>query len=128
MKHIAICVQPFFDLIVSGEKTIESRWSNRKIAPYNKVKKGDIIYLKESGKDVFYMTTVKDYREFELTEEIADQIKREYSNEIKIDLFKNWEECRHKKYLTLIWLNKIEPICQLKVKKSNGAGWLILGE
>ena len=37
MKHIAILRQPFFDMVLSGEKTIESRWSMNKVAPYNKI-------------------------------------------------------------------------------------------
>lgn len=52
MKHIAILRQPFFDMILNGTKTIESRFSMNKCAPYNMVKAGDIILLKETGKDV----------------------------------------------------------------------------
>ena len=35
--------------ILSGEKTIESRWYKKKIAPYNKIKESDKVYFKESG-------------------------------------------------------------------------------
>ena len=43
MKHIAILKQPFFNMVLNGEKTIESRWSMHKVAPYNKVSVGDEI-------------------------------------------------------------------------------------
>ena len=46
MKHLAILRQPFFDMVLNGEKTIESRWSMNKIAPYKKVNIGDEILLK----------------------------------------------------------------------------------
>lgn len=48
-KHIAILKQPFFDMVLSGEKTIESRWGMHKVAPYNKVSVGAKILLKETG-------------------------------------------------------------------------------
>lgn len=50
MQHIAILRQPFFDMVLSGEKTIESRWSMNKVAPYGKVSVGDEILLKELAK------------------------------------------------------------------------------
>lgn len=52
MKHIAIFRQPFFDMVLCGEKTIESRWSKNKIAPYHRVNIGDDILLKLSGSPV----------------------------------------------------------------------------
>ena len=59
MQHVAILRQPFFDMVLSGEKTIESRWSMHKVAPYGKVGIGDEILLKETGKDVTATAKVK---------------------------------------------------------------------
>lgn len=46
MKHIAILRQPYFNIVLNGEKTIESRWSMHKVTPYGKVNIGDEILLK----------------------------------------------------------------------------------
>ena len=62
MKHIAILKQPFFNMVLNGEKTIESRWSMHKVAPYNRVSVGDEILLKETGKDVTATAKVKDVK------------------------------------------------------------------
>jgi len=59
MQHIAILRQPFFNMVLSGEKTIESRWSMHKVAPYGKVNIGDEILLKETGKNVTATAIVK---------------------------------------------------------------------
>ena len=48
MFHIAILRKKYFNLILSGKKTIESRFSYNKIAPYKQVEVGETIYLKES--------------------------------------------------------------------------------
>lgn len=84
MQHIAILKQPFFDMVLSGEKTIESRWSMVKVAPYKKVSVGDKILLKETGKDVTAIANVKKVQFYELT-----------------------------------------PVAPIKVKRSNGAGWIV---
>lgn len=37
-------------MVLNGKKTIESRWSMHKIAPYDKENIGDLILLKETVK------------------------------------------------------------------------------
>ena len=38
--------------ILNGEKTIESRWYVNRISPWNRIKKGNTVYFKESGSPV----------------------------------------------------------------------------
>lgn len=128
MKHIAIMRQPFYNMVLNGEKTIESRWSMHKIAPYNKVKIGDEILLKQTGKDATLKAIVKDVKFYELTPVIAEQIKIDYGKEIGIDKFENWQTILHKKFCTLIWLDELKKISPIKVPKSNGAGWILIKE
>ena len=126
MKHIAILRQPFFDMIMSGEKTIESRWSMHKIAPYGKVNIGDEILLKETGKDVTATAQVKRVEYYELTPAVVEEIRMNYGKQIGVDRFKNWQSFLEKKYCTLIWIDNIKQISPLSVKRSNGAGWILL--
>ena len=126
MKHIAILRQPFFDMVLSGEKSIESRWSMKKIAPYNKVKIGDEILLKLTGQPVTAIAKVKDVKYYELTPDIVEQIRVKYGKEIGTDKFEDWQSTLKKKYCTLIWLENIQTISPINVPKSNGAGWLVL--
>ena len=126
MKHIAILRQPFFDMVLSGEKTIESRWSMNKIAPYNKVGVGDEILLKLTGQPVTATAKVKDVKYYELTPEIVEDIRIKYGKEIGTDKFENWESTLQKKYCTLIWLDDVKKIRPMQVKRSNGAGWIVV--
>jgi ASC-1-like (ASCH) protein len=52
MEHLMIVKKKYFNLIISGKKTIETRWSKNKITPYEKVKIGETILIKESGKPI----------------------------------------------------------------------------
>ncbi len=128
MKHIAILRQPFYDMILRGEKTIESRWSMNKIAPFNKVQIGDIIYLKISGRPITAKAEVQDVKFFSLTPKLAGEILEKYGERIGVKKFKNIEKYLNKRYLTLIWLNNVERIEEIKPPKSNGAGWIIMRE
>jgi len=47
--HLAIFTQPFLDLLLDGEKTIESRFSKVRCAPYGQITEGDLVFCKESG-------------------------------------------------------------------------------
>lgn len=107
MKHIAILRQPFFNMVLSGEKTIESRWSQNKCAPFNKVKVGDTIYIKQTGCAVTATAKVKDVKYYNLTPEIVEQIRIKYGKQIGTDKFEDWESTLNKKYCTLIWLSDV---------------------
>ena len=126
MQHIAILRQPFFDMVLSGEKTIESRWSMNKVAPYGKVSVGDEILLKETGKDVTAVATAEKVLFFKLTPEIVEEIRLHYGKQIGTDKFEDWEATLHKRYCTLIWLSNVKNVAPIKVKRSNGAGWLLM--
>lgn len=126
MKHLAILNQPFLDMILGGEKTIESRWSKNKIPPFEKVAEGDEILLKESGKTVVAKAKVRRVKYFHLTPIIAEEIREKYGKEIGIDRMTNWSEVKNKRYCTLIWLGNIEKVEKITAPKSHGSGWLIL--
>ena len=128
MKHIAIFQEPFYSFVINGKKSIESRWSNKKIAPFDKVKEGDILYIKKTGCNVTATAKVKLVKYFFLTPEIAEDIKKVYGNEICTDYFDDWEKYKNKNYCTLIWLDNVKNVDEFMVKKSNGAGWLVLKE
>lgn len=128
MKHIAILRQPFFNMVLCGEKTIESRWSMNKIAPYNKVKVGDVIYLKETGKAVTASAKVKRVKYYNLTPEKVEEIRVKFGKEIGTDKFEDWQSTLQKKYCTLIWLEDVKCIEPMKVPRSNGTGWLVINE
>lgn len=126
MKHIAILRQPFFDMVLSGEKTIESRWGMNRTAPYGKVSVGDLILLKETGKPVTATAKVEKVCFYELTPEKVEEIRVKYGKEIGTDKFEDWQTTLQKKYCTLIWLKDVKTVEPMSVPRSNGAGWLVL--
>ena len=63
--HLAILTPGWIDLILDGSKTIESRFTKVRCAPFGKVHEGDSVYLKESGGLVKGMFRVAGVETFE---------------------------------------------------------------
>jgi hypothetical protein len=47
--HLAVLTEPFLSLLVNGTKTIESRFSRVRCAPYGCLARGDVIAVKRAG-------------------------------------------------------------------------------
>lgn len=47
--HLAIFQEPYLGLILAGKKTIESRFSVNRIAPYEAAERDDLVLLKRSS-------------------------------------------------------------------------------
>jgi len=60
MDHLAILSKErdMLSRIISGEKTIESRWYRNRRPPFKTITPGDTVYFKESGGSVVVKATV----------------------------------------------------------------------
>jgi ASC-1-like (ASCH) protein len=85
MHHVAIMNKSWklIPKILSGEKTIESRWYQTRRTPWDKIKKGDIIYFKNSGESVTAKAMVAEVMQFEF-KDLDDAVKliKNYGKEI----------------------------------------------
>lgn len=81
MEHIAIMKKSWHLLpkILTGEKTIESRWYKTRSEAWGKVKAGDTIYFKDSGEPVNLKAGVVKVLEFEnLTPQKVKKVLKRY--------------------------------------------------
>jgi hypothetical protein len=114
-----------------GEKTIESRWYQNKIAPWGKIKKEDTVYLKNSGELVTAQAKVSKVLQFtfENITEVKD-IVRKYGQ--KICLLnsdpKTWDKLP--RYCILIFLEKAKylktPFQINKKGFGSAAAWICI--
>lgn len=123
MQHLAIMRKSWNLLpkILSGEKTIESRWYKNKYAPWDKIKKKDIVYFKNSGKPVFVEAKVADVLQFSsLNPEKVKKILAEYGSRdgiFKNEMNKYYEMFKNKNYCLLVFLKNPKSIKQFDVDK-----------
>lgn len=127
MEHVAILrkASKLLDLIISGDKTIESRWYESKYAPWDRIKTKERIYFKNSGDPVNVSAEVVEVMQFaDLNESKVKEILQKYGKQIgiapvKSDVF--FQKIRNKKYCVLIFLENVQKIQPFAINK-NGFG------
>ncbi len=137
MHHLAIMRKSWGLLpkILTGEKTIESRWYKNKYSPWDKINKGDIVYFKNSGEPVTVKTEVFDILQHAgLKPEMVREILQEYGakNGLGInEIDKYYEMFKEKNYCLLIFLKNPEKIEPFEIDKSGfGAmsAWIMVDD
>jgi ASC-1-like (ASCH) protein len=121
MDHLAIMKKSWGLLpkILSGEKTIESRWYKNKIAPWDKIKKGEAIYFKDSGSPVTASAEVS--KVLHISDINPSKVKKilvKYGSRDGIaDIKKYYQLFKNKNYCLLIFLKNQKRIKPFNVNK-----------
>lgn len=135
MDHIAIMNKKLglISKILSGEKTIESRWYVSKKAPWNRIKQSDKVYFKNSGSLVTAKADVKKVLQFsDLNFDKVKQIMDEYGGTGKISLMNKDPELKlskGKKYCILVFLENPKEIKPFNINKKGfgiGCAWICI--
>ena len=107
--------------ILAGEKTLETRWYKNKYPPWNNIKKGDIIYFKDSGEPVTIKAEVTKFLRFDnLDNKKSNNIMEKYGNldtgnkELSLEI-KNY--INNKNYCILIFFDKVMKIKPFSIDK-----------
>ncbi|KKQ66055.1 MAG: hypothetical protein US86_C0007G0100 [Candidatus Daviesbacteria bacterium GW2011_GWA2_38_24] len=134
-KHLAIFTPNAVKQILEGKKTIETRFSQKRIAPFGSLSVGDIVYIKPSGKDVVGQFVVKKILYFEgLSTEDWLMIKGYYGKNLSLgsgeadeQYFKSKELAR---FGTIIYIGRVEQFITspISIQKSDQRGWVVLEE
>jgi len=128
--HLAIFNEPFLSLVLNGEKKIESRFSINKISPYNKIKKGDVVIVKESGGfvvaifvagNVYYFNHVDKNVLSKIEDDYGRLICTRYDHEF-------WANRAKANFITLIEIQKIKELTPYKTEKKDRLGWSLIRE
>lgn len=106
---------------------IESRWYKAKVAPWDRINAGDVVYFKESGEQVSVKAGVEKVLQFaDLSEEKIKEILTVYGNRIGVgDSF--FEKVKNKRYCILVFLRDVEEIKPFNINKAGFgtmAAWL----
>ncbi len=123
--HLGIFGQPYLTYMLDGKKTIESRFSKNKIAPYNKITKDDIVIIKESSGNVLGYFTIKDVLFFDLNVISIDEVKSKYNSRLCVDdTF--WANKKDSRYATLIFIDKLFKLKPFHIRKKGMQTWALL--
>jgi predicted transcriptional regulator len=134
-KHLAILSRNAIKAIISGEKTVEARFSQKKIPPFGLVSVGDIVYMKPPGEDLIGQFIVTKILFLEgigsddwvwIKERYTDQLSLGSVSEVK-SYFKEHQDA---KYVSIMTIGKVEQFITspIKIIKKDLRGWLVIDE
>jgi ASC-1-like (ASCH) protein len=124
MEHVAIMRKSWglVPKILTGQKKIESRWYKTKYAPWDKIKKGETVFFKDSGESVTVKTQVEKIIQIsELNPKKVKEILNKYAKPDGLgieEIPKFFEMFKDKKYCILIFLKNPEKIKPFNIDKS----------
>ncbi len=124
MEHVTIMKKSWglTQKILSGKKSIESRWYKSKYAPWDNIKPGETIYFKDAGEPVTIKAEVKKVMQFShITPEKVKEILYKYgeADGLESDAIPVFvERFRDKKYCLLIFLKNPQKIAPFAIDKS----------
>ncbi len=127
-KHLAIFKNQGGELILSGQKTVESRFSQAKIAPYGVISSGDLVYIKPSGGEIVGQFRVKKTIFFEgLTPLDVREIRVKYEKDIAMD-DDYWQKKENSRVASLIFIGESSRFltAPVKIPKKDLRGWVVL--
>jgi len=123
--HLAIFAEPFLSLVLDGRKTVESRFSRNRCAPFGEIDDGDIILIKRVGGPICGLTLARQTWFYDLAAEPLDRIRHRYGKSICADeAF--WSSRIDATYATLIELAETVTIAPLSCDKRDRRGWVSL--
>jgi len=135
--HIAIMKKSWglTKKILTGEKTIESRWYKNRYRPWNHINAGDDIYFKDSGEPVTVKANVHKVFQFEnLNPQKVREILLKYAKDDGLgiesgQIEKFYEMFKNKRFCLIIFLKGAKKIKPFNIDKSgfgSQAAWLVV--
>lgn len=127
VKHLAVFTSDIAKLIFDGQKKIDGRFSQIKIAPFLKVSAGDLVLIKISGESIvgqFIVDRVL-YFDHPAKEELA-QIKKKYAKDLAVPAT-FWLDHEKINYVTLMFIKSVSKfIIPPEVPKKDLRPWVVL--
>lgn len=116
--------------ILSGEKTIESRWYKTRRAPWDKIKPGDTVFFKNSGEPVSAKARVMKVLQFSINQSSDPvHIIAKYGKQICIVNSNpdTWDSKPN--YCILVFLADAKPVKPFAINKTgfgNSTAWIVV--
>lgn len=124
--HLAVFVEPFLGYILDGSKTIESRFSVNRCAPFERVSQGDVVLLKRTGGPVVGIVQVRTVWSYRLDESSWGLIRRQFTEALRAQDPEFWEHRRAASYATLMAIDHVLALKPIEWEKRDRRGWVVV--
>jgi hypothetical protein len=123
---LAVFVEPFLRYVLDGSKTVDSRFSTNRCAPFGQVKRGDILLLKRSGGPVVGIAQVRTVWSYRLNGASWRLIRERFTDALRAQEPEFWERRREATYATLMAIDNVTTVEPVEWEKRDRRGWVVL--
>jgi len=124
--HLAVFVEPYLGFLLDGTKTVESRFSINRCAPFQRAETGDLILVKRSGGGVVAVCEIASKWYYELDHTAWGIIKQRFAAPLAIRDHAFWEQRKDACYASLFKVKHLKVIDPLPFEKRDRRGWVVL--
>ncbi|MDQ6694336.1 MAG: ASCH domain-containing protein [Chloroflexota bacterium] len=121
-------VEPFLRYVLEGRKSVESRFSVYRIAPYHRVTSGDVILLKKCGGPLTGICYAAEVWYYQLDPASWKEIREEFTQALCAQDPDFWHDREAASYATLISLRHVQRLPDIHYSKRDRRGWVVLQE
>jgi hypothetical protein len=121
--------EPYLTRVLSGEKTIESRFLRVRAAPFDRVTPGDLLLLKQVGGPIVAEAAAAAVRQFaHLTPARVLELTDAFRDELRLDADFT-AHAQAARYAVLVWLADVRRLTLPRpYAKRDRRGWVVLPE
>jgi hypothetical protein len=124
--HLAVLVDPFLGWLLDGSKTVESRFSRVRCAPYGGLAEGDVIAVKRTGGPVVGAFQAGLVSSFQLTPSRVTDLRERFAAQIHALDDEFWDQRADCAYATLVQVTSVRAVPALPFPKKDRRGWVRL--
>jgi hypothetical protein len=124
--HLAVLVEPFCSWLLDGTKTIESRFSRVRCAPYGALFEGDVVVVKKTGGLVCGAFQAGAVRSYQLTPGRVAELRGQFAAQICAPDNEFWAQRADCAYATLVEVTHVRALPGLVFPKKDRRGWVQL--
>ncbi len=125
--HLAVLLEPYLRFILDGSKTVESRFSKNRIAPFKSVEQGDVILLKRSASSTISgVCVVSRVWFYQLDASSWSTIQDRFTSALRAEDPSFWEDRKSAQFATLMRISEVRALPPIRVPKRDRRGWVVL--
>ena len=126
--HLAVMTGQYLDRLLDGTKTIESRFTRNRIAPFQQVASGDIIFFKQAAGPITAAGLAGTVQDLDLGIVPLWQLADQYGAAIAPADASFWADRAAARYATLVTMVDVVKTQPVPVQKRDRRGWVVLSD
>lgn len=126
--HLAVMTGCYLDRLLDGTKTIESRFTRHRVAPFERVATGDVVFFKPAGGPITAAGLAGEVQHLDLCKVPLERIAAQYGTAIAPADVTFWADRAAARYATLVTMLDVVKTEPVLVQKRDRRGWVVLND